>query len=72
MVLPLAGKVASWLARDWVSMGQIPRESNEAVDCMAKFASRNRVQGMNILDTPFHDLETIMLRESLVIQLVVP
>lgn len=72
-VLPFVGELTSWLARDLeVATGQIPRESNEAADCMARFASRSSAHGSISLDTPFQDLETIILRESLVVPLVVP
>ena len=55
------------LARDWVisSLDPIPRESNVVVDCMEKEVVSTSGPGFTILDSPFVELEIVLLGDSL-------
>lgn len=57
-------QIRTMLARDWqVSVRGIHRDCNQVADFIAKTASNGT--GLQVLSTPCHDLETLIMRDLL-------
>lgn len=54
------------LSRNWVvHLRSIPRTCNMAADCIAKFAARAPILGVQVLEEPFAELEIRILGNKL-------
>lgn len=54
------------LHKDWtMHLRQVHYDYNASVDCLAKFGAHSSSSGIQVLETPFIELETLVLRDSL-------
>lgn len=63
---PVARDIDQLLKRNWeVNIFHVGRECNSSTDCIAKWGTSLLVPGLKIIDVPYSDLETFVLRDAL-------